>query len=238
MLTVKNLSINFGKLKVLNNIDLEIKKGERIVIIGPSGSGKTTFLRCLNLLETKTKGSIVFEGISINKSNKMQLRKKIGMIFQNFNLFANLTVMDNLILAPIKTKLMTKEEAIKKAVEYLKLISLLDKKDTYPHQLSGGQQQRVAIIRALMMNPDILLVDEPTSALDSEMIKEVLNLLKSLADNNMTMIIVSHELEFAYNIATKIVFMDKGRIIETGSPSEIFKNPKTLRLKEFLLKVN
>ena len=233
-----NLSKNFGDLEVLKDISLNIEKGERIVLIGPSGSGKSTFLRCLNLLENATTGEIVFDGIPINKTNKLELRKKIGMIFQNFNLFSNLTVLENLILAPVKTKLMTKEEATKETIKYLESIYLLDKKDTYPSSLSGGQKQRVAIIRALMMKPEILLVDEPTSALDSEMIKEVLNLLKKVAENKMTMIIVTHELEFAKEVATKIVFMDQGKIIEEGTPKEIFNNPKTDRLKEFLSKIN
>lgn len=238
MLVVKNLYKNFGDLQVLNNINLKVNKGDRIVIIGPSGSGKSTFLRCLNWLEIPTEGEIIFEGKSLNKTNKMALRKKIGMIFQSFNLFANLTVIENLTLAPIKTKLLDKVAAEELAMKYLKKISLTDKKDTYPDNLSGGQKQRVAIIRSLMMNPDILLVDEPTSSLDSEMIKEVLNLLKEVADDNMTMIIVSHELDFAKEIATKILFMDQGRVVESGLPKEIFNNPKTERLKEFLFSIN
>jgi polar amino acid transport system ATP-binding protein len=238
MLLIKNLYKSFGDLKVLNDIDFKVEKGERVVIVGPSGSGKSTFLRCINLLETPTKGEIIFEGKSVNKTNTMELRKKIGMLFQSFNLFSNLTVLENLTLAPVKTKLMSKEEAHEKAIEYLNMISLLDKKDEYPQNLSGGQKQRVAIIRSLMMNPDILLVDEPTSALDSEMIKEVLNLLKKVADDGMTMIIVSHELDFAKEIGTKIVFMDQGRIVESGTPQEIFENPKTSRLKEFLSVIN
>ncbi len=238
MLVVKNLYKNFGDLQVLNNINLKVNKGDRIVIIGPSGSGKSTFLRCLNWLEIPTEGEIIFEGKSLNKTNKMALRKKIGMIFQSFNLFANLTVIENLTLAPIKTKLLDKVAAEELAMKYLKKISLTDKKDTYPDNLSGGQKQRVAIIRSLMMNPDILLVDEPTSSLDSEMIKEVLNLLKEVANDNMTMIIVSHELDFAKEIATKILFMDQGRIVESGLPKEIFNNPKTERLKEFLFSIN
>lgn len=238
MLVVKNFYKNFGDLQVLNNINLKVNKGDRIVIIGPSGSGKSTFLRCLNWLEIPTEGEIIFEGKSLNKTNKMALRKKIGMIFQSFNLFANLTVIENLTLAPIKTKLLDKVAAEELAMKYLKKISLTDKKDTYPDNLSGGQKQRVAIIRSLMMNPDILLVDEPTSSLDSEMIKEVLNLLKEVADDNMTMIIVSHELDFAKEIATKILFMDQGRVVESGLPKEIFNNPKTERLKEFLFSIN
>lgn len=238
MLVVKNLYKNFGDLQVLNNINLKVNKGDRIVIIGPSGSGKSTFLRCLNWLEIPTEGEIIFEGKSLNKTNKMALRKKIGMIFQSFNLFANLTVIENLTLAPIKTKLLDKVAAEELAMKYLKKISLTDKKDTYPDNLSGGQKQRVAIIRSLMMNPDILLVDEPTSSLDSEMIKEVLNLLKEVANDNMTMIIVSHELDFAKEIATKILFMDQGKIVESGLPKEIFNNPKTERLKEFLFSIN
>lgn len=238
MLKIKNLYKSFGNLEVLNDIDLEVSKGEIIVIFGPSGSGKSTFLRCINLLEFPTKGQILFDGKPTDKINKTLLRNKIGMIFQNFNLFSNLTVIENLTLAPIKTKLMTKTEAHKEAIKYLEKISLLDKENIYPDKLSGGQKQRVAIIRALMMKPDILLIDEPTSALDSEMIKEVLNLLKDIKNEGITMIIVSHELDFAKEIATKIIFMDKGKLVEEGTPEEIFNHPKTERLKEFLSNIS
>lgn len=235
MLKVKNLYKSFGNLNVLNGINLEVKRGDRLVIIGPSGSGKSTFLRCLNLLETATKGTITFEGQVLNKKT---VPKKMGMIFQDFNLFTNLSVLENLLLAPVKTKMMSYQQAKNKALKYLKAISLLDKQDVYPNNLSGGQKQRVAIIRSLMMNPDILLVDEPTSSLDIEMIKDVLNLLKKVAEEGMTMIIVSHELDFAREFATKVVFMDNGQIVEMGEPNDFFNNPKTDRLKEFLLLTN
>lgn len=234
MLEVKKLHKHFDKLKVLNGIDLTIKEGERIVIIGPSGSGKSTFLRCLNLLEKPTKGEVIFKGKILNNSNKKEIRKKMGMVFQSFNLFENLNVLENLILAPVKTGVITEEEATKKAIKYLEAISLLDKKEVLPKNLSGGQKQRVAIIRSMMMDPSILLVDEPTSSLDKETTKDILNLLKKVAEEGMTMIIVSHELDFAKEIATKVIFMDQGEIIETGSPEKIFSNPQTDRLKEFL----
>ena len=223
MLEAKNIEKSFGKLKVLNKINLTVEKGERVVIIGPSGSGKSTFLRCLNLLEKPNKGE--------------EMRKKIGMVFQSFNLFKNLTVLENLTLAPIKEKVLTEKEAHKKAIELLKEISLYDKRDTYPKNLSGGQQQRVAIARSLMMNPDIILFDEPTSALDPEMIEDVLILMKRVATEGMTMIVVTHELDFAKDIATKVLFVDKGEILEEGTPNEIFNHPKTERLKEFLSKI-
>ncbi len=238
MLKIKNISKNFGKLEVLKDINLEIKEKEKVVIIGPSGSGKTTLLRCLNLLETPTSGEIVLEEQNISEMNKQDLRKKVGMIFQSFNLFANLTVMGNLILAPVKQNILNKDEAVTKAFKYLDEIGLRGKENEYPHNLSGGQRQRVAIIRALMMEPQILLIDEPTSSLDSEMIKEVLQMLKKIADNGMTMVIISHELDFAKEIATRIIFMDEGKIIETGSPTEIFKHPKTERLKSFLSNIS
>lgn len=234
MLEVKKLHKHFDKLKVLNGIDLTVKESERIVIIGPSGSGKSTFLRCLNLLEKPTKGEVIFKGKTLNNSNKKEIRKKMGMVFQSFNLFENLNVLENLILAPVKTGFMTEEEATKKAIKYLEAISLLDKKEVLPKNLSGGQKQRVAIIRSMMMDPSILLVDEPTSSLDKETTKDILNLLKKVAEEGMTMIIVSHELDFAKEIATKVIFMDQGEIIETGPPEEIFSNPQTDRLKEFL----
>lgn len=237
MLQAKNIEKSFGKLKVLNNINLAIEKGERVVIIGPSGSGKSTFLRCLNLLEEPSKGSIIYNGTELTNNNKLEIRKKIGMVFQNFNLFANLTVLENLTLAPIKEGILTEKEALKKAKELLKEISLEDKKDTYPSSLSGGQKQRVAIARSLMMNPEVLLFDEPTSALDPEMIEDVLNLMKRVAEEGMTMVVVTHELEFAKDIATKVLFIDKGSILESGTPSEIFNHPKTERLKEFLSKI-
>lgn len=237
MLEAKNIEKSFGKLKVLKGINLTVNKGQRIVIIGPSGSGKSTFLRCLNLLEEPSKGQVLYNNIVLTNNNKLQMRKKIGMVFQNFNLFTNLTVLDNLILAPVKEGVLTEKEALKKADKLLKEISLEDKKNAYPSSLSGGQKQRVAIARSLMMNPDIILFDEPTSALDPEMIEDVLNLMKRVAEEGMTMIVVTHELEFAKDIATDVLFMDKGVIVESGTPDEIFNHPKTERLKEFLSKI-
>lgn len=237
MLEAKNIEKSFGKLKVLKGINLTVNQGQRIVIIGPSGSGKSTFLRCLNLLEEPSKGDVRYNNVKLTNDNKLQMRKKIGMVFQNFNLFTNLTVLDNLILAPVKEGVLTEKEALKKADKLLKDISLEDKKNAYPSSLSGGQKQRVAIARSLMMNPDIILFDEPTSALDPEMIEDVLNLMKRVAEEGMTMIVVTHELEFAKDIATDVLFMDKGVIVESGTPDEIFNHPKTERLKEFLSKI-
>ncbi len=237
MLEAKNIEKSFGKLKVLKGINLTVNQGQRIVIIGPSGSGKSTFLRCLNLLEEPSKGEVRYNNVKLTNDNKLQMRKKIGMVFQNFNLFTNLTVLENLILAPVKEGVLTEKEALKKADKLLKDISLEDKKETYPSSLSGGQKQRVAIARSLMMNPDIILFDEPTSALDPEMIEDVLNLMKRVAEEGMTMIVVTHELEFAKDIATDVLFMDKGVIVESGTPDEIFNHPKTERLKEFLSKI-
>ena len=231
MYEVKKLVKKFDKVKVLKEIDLDIKEGEKIVIIGPSGSGKSTLLRCLGRLESPTSGKIYFDNKDITKIHNTH---EIGMVFQSFNLFENLTVLENITLAPIKTKLLNKKEAIKKAREYLKQIKLEDKENNYPADLSGGQKQRVAIIRALMTNPKVILFDEPTSALDREMIEEVLNLMEDVAKEGMTMIVVTHELNFASNFATKIIFMDEGKILESGSPKELFNNPKTERLKEFL----
>lgn len=231
MYEVKKLVKKFDKVKVLKEIDLDIKEGEKIVIIGPSGSGKSTLLRCLGRLESPTSGKIYFNNKDITKIHNTH---EIGMVFQSFNLFENLTVLENITLAPIKTKLLNKKETIKKAREYLKQIKLEDKENNYPADLSGGQKQRVAIIRALMTNPKVILFDEPTSALDREMIEEVLNLMEDVAKEGMTMIVVTHELNFASNFATKIIFMDEGKILESGSPKELFNNPKTERLKEFL----
>lgn len=238
MLTVKKLRKSFGDLKVLKGIDLTIEKGDRIVLIGPSGSGKSTFLRCLNLLEVPTEGELILDGEKMDLKNQTELRKKVGMVFQSFYLFANLTVLENMTLAPVKTKLLEPEEAKKKALAYLEEISLSDKRDVYPESLSGGQKQRVAIVRSLMMNPEILLFDEPTSALDPEMIEDVLNLMKKVAKQGMTMVVVTHELEFARDIATKVLFMDDGQIVEAGPPEELFTHPKTERLQAFLSKIN
>ena len=239
MLKINELTKSYGNKKVLTGINLNVNKGDIIGIIGPSGCGKSTFLRCINQLEKADGGEIIFEGENIIKSkNILNVRKKIGMVFQQFNLFNHMTVIDNIIFAPVQNKILTKEQATKKAIEYLKDIDLLDIKDSYPKQISGGQKQRVAIIRALMMNPQIILFDEPTSALDPEMIGEVTNLMKKLAQDGMTMLIVSHELSFIKNFCTKVIFLDDGIIVEEGETEEIFKNPKDNRLKLFLKKIN
>lgn len=239
MLEVKNLKKKFSNNLVLKDINLSIQEGERIVIIGPSGCGKSTLLRCLNGLNEITSGEIIYKGKNISKkeTNKEEIRKKIGMVFQQFNLFPHLTVMENIILAPVKHKLMTKDEAIKKGKELLEKINLLDKVNSYPKELSGGEQQRVAIIRTLMMNPEVILFDEPTSALDPKMKQEVLELMKSLSDLNLTMIVVTHEMNFAYEFATRIIYMEDGIIVEEGTKEEIFNKPKSKNLKEFLKSV-
>ena len=236
MLEVKGLKKQFGKNLVLKGIDLNIEKGERIAIIGPSGCGKSTFLRCLNLLEKPDSGKVIFNNIDLTLCDKdlHVYREKIGMVFQQFNLFNNLTVLENVILAPVNLKLLSGEDAIREAIKLLKKIGLENKKDNYPNELSGGQKQRVAIIRSLIMKPDIILFDEPTSALDPEMVDEVLELIKEIANEGMTMVIVSHEMDFVKNIATKVVFLYNGRIVEDGTVEEIFKNPKNERLKEFI----
>lgn len=239
MLEVRKLEKNFGNKKVLKGVNLTVNKGDIIGIIGPSGCGKSTLLRCINLLEKPTSGEIIFEGNNIQSSKHiLDIRRKIGMVFQQFNLFNHMTVLENIILAPTINKLMTKDEAIKKAIALLKKVDLLDIKDSYPNQISGGQKQRVAIIRTLMMNPEIILFDEPTSALDPEMISEVTNLMKKLADDGMTMLIVSHELNFIKNFSTRVIYIDDGKIVEEGSSKEIFNNPKDKRLQNFLLKIN
>lgn len=235
MLEVKNIVKSFDKKQILNNINFKVKNGEKVIIIGPSGSGKSTFLRCLNFLETIDSGEIIFEGKQINeKTNLDEYRQNIGMVFQSFNLFNHLTVKENIMLAPVTLKLKSKEDAEKIAKELLKKINLSSKANKYPNQLSGGEKQRVAIVRALAMNPKVMLFDEPTSALDPEMVGEVLNLMKDLANNGMTMVIVTHEMEFAKEIGSRIVFMDKGKIVEQGTPKEIFETPKSSRLKKFL----
>ena len=239
MLEVKNICKSFDEKEVLKDINLKVEKGEKVIIIGPSGSGKSTFLRTLNLLESIDSGEIILENNKVNtKTNIDQYRQNIGMVFQNFNLFNNLTVKENIMLAPVTLKIKTKEEAEKEAKELLKKINLKEKANKYPNQLSGGEKQRVAIVRALAMNPKIMLFDEPTSALDPEMVSEVLNLMKDLAESGMTMIIVTHEMGFAKEIGSKIVFMDKGKIIEEGSSKEIFESPKSSRIKKFLEKVS
>ena len=239
VIEVKNLQKKFGKLNVLNGITETIKKGEKIVIIGPSGSGKSTFLRCLNLLEKPTSGSILFEGIELTdpKTNIDKVRRKMGMVFQHFNLFPHLTVLQNIMLAPVTQKLATKEEARAKALSLLKRIGLEDKADVYPSQISGGQKQRIAIVRSLAMEPDVMLFDEPTSALDPEMVGEVLSLMKELAAEGMTMAVVTHEMNFAREVADKILFMDEGIVAEKGTPDEIFNHPQNKRLQQFLQKV-
>lgn len=239
MITIKDLHKSFGDHEVLKGIDLEIEKGEILVIIGPSGSGKSTILRCMNLLETPTSGDIIFEGKSLvdKNTNIDEVRQNIGMVFQHFNLFPHKTILENVTLAPITLKKMSKEEAEKKAEVLLKRVGLYDKKDTYPAQLSGGQKQRIAIARALAMDPKVILFDEPTSALDPEMIKEVLDVMKDLADEGMTMIIVTHEMGFAKNVADRVFFMDRGTILEDTTPEELFNNPQHERTKEFLNKV-
>lgn len=239
MIKVSNLSKKFGDLEVLNNITTNISKGEVLVIIGPSGSGKSTFLRCLNLLEEPTSGEIIFEGKSItSEENDINLqRQKMGMVFQQFNLFPHLTVLENITIAPVKVKGISQNEAEVIAVELLKRIGLEDKINAYPQNLSGGQKQRIAIARALAMSPDVLLFDEPTSALDPEMVGEVLDVMKGLAKEGMTMIVVTHEMGFAKEVADRVFFMDKGSIIEGGTPDEIFKAPKNQRTKDFLAKL-
>lgn len=237
MISVHNLKKEFGKNKVLKGIDFELKEGERVVVLGPSGSGKSTFLRCINRMEEPTFGTISFNGTEITEKNIQKMRQDIGMVFQHFNLINNLTVMENLILAPVILKLMDQETAEKKARDLLKHIGLLDKENAFPASLSGGQKQRVAIIRAMMLSPKVLLFDEPTSALDPESIGDVLSLIRELANNGMTIMIVTHEMNFAKEIATRVVFIDQGKIIEEGKPFEFFNNPKTERVKEFLQKV-
>lgn len=239
MIKVENLNKNFGKLHVLKGIDIEIHKGEVVVVIGPSGSGKSTFLRCLNLLEEAQEGNIVFEGISIMDKNSdiNKLREKIGMVFQQFNLFPNMTVLDNITLAPMKVKKINKNEAEQIAFKLLKRIGLEEKAKSYPANLSGGQKQRIAIARALAMSPNVMLFDEPTSALDPEMVGEVLQVMKELANEGMTMVVVTHEMGFAKEVADRVIFMDEGVILEEGTPEEIFSSPKQLRTRDFLSKV-
>jgi polar amino acid transport system ATP-binding protein len=239
VITTKNLTKKFGSHLVLDGISETINQGEKVVIIGPSGSGKSTFLRCLNLLEIPTEGEIWFEGNNITnpKTNINNLRQKMGMVFQQFNLFPHLTVRENITLAPVKLGIMKKEEADRKAMELLERIGLAEKAEAYPRQLSGGQKQRIAIVRALAMNPDVMLFDEPTSALDPEMVGEVLELMKELAEDGMTMVVVTHEMGFAREVATRVLFIDEGKIKEQNEPKAFFDNPENPRLKEFLSKV-
>ena len=239
MIHVNNLYKSFGKNDVLKGIDEHIEKGEVVVVIGPSGSGKSTFLRCLNLLEEPTSGQIIFEGndITDKKVDINKIREKMGMVFQQFNLFPHKTVLQNLTIAPVKVKGLSKEQAEKKAMELLKRVGLTDKAKAYPSSLSGGQKQRIAIARALAMEPDVMLFDEPTSALDPEMVGEVLSVMKDLAKEGMTMVVVTHEMGFAREVGDRILFMDNGNIVEQGTPDEIFSNPKNPRTIDFLSKV-
>ena len=239
MIEIKNLCKSFGKVNVLNDITETINEGDKVVVIGPSGGGKSTFLRCLNCMEDPTSGSIIFEGedLADMKVDINRHRQSIGMVFQQFNLFNNKTVLENITLAPILLKKMTKDEAIVRAHELLRRVGLEDKANVYPSTLSGGQKQRVAIVRALAMNPKVMLFDEPTSALDPEMVGEVLEVMKQLADEGMTMVVVTHEMGFAREVGNHIFFMDGGRITEQGTPAEVFGNPQNARLKEFLSKV-
>lgn len=239
MLKVSNLTKSFDSLEVLKGINCEINKGDVISVIGPSGSGKSTFLRCLNLLEKPTSGSINFEGdeLTDRKTDLNRHRQKMGMVFQQFNLFPHMTVLDNLTVAPVMLKKMTKEEAEKKGKRLLKRVGLLEKADAWPDELSGGQKQRVAIVRALCMEPDVMLFDEPTSALDPEMVGEVLDVMKELAETGMTMVVVTHEMGFAREVSSRVLFLDEGVIAEEGTPEEIFSHPKCMRLKTFLSKV-
>ena len=239
MIDVKHLSKSFGDHLVLDDISEHIAPGEKVVVIGPSGSGKSTFLRCLNLLEQPTKGTITFDGTVITdpKVNIDAIRRQMGMVFQHFNLFPNMTIRKNITLAPVKTKLMGQEEADALALSLLKRVNLEDKADAYPNQLSGGQKQRIAIVRALAMKPKVMLFDEPTSALDPEMVGEVLEVMKELADEGMTMVVVTHEMGFAREVGTRVLFMDGGHILEQNEPHAFFANPKEERTKEFLSKV-
>ena len=239
MIEVKDLKKQFGNLAVLKGISETIERSEKVVIIGPSGSGKSTFLRCLNLLERPTSGSIRFEGLEITdkKVDIDAVRQKMGMVFQHFNLFPHLTVLENIMLAPVTLKLMTKEQAREQAFTLLKRIGLEDKAGVYPSQISGGQKQRIAIVRSLAMKPEVMLFDEPTSALDPEMVGEVLALMKELAEEGMTMAVVTHEMGFAREVADKVLFMDDGRVAEKGRPEQIFNHPQNKRLQQFLQRV-
>ena len=239
MITTKNLTKSYGKTQVLCGISETIEKGEKVVVIGPSGSGKSTFLRCLNLLEVPTGGEIWFEGNNITAPgcDIQKVRRKMGMVFQQFNLFPHMTVLQNITFAPVKLGLMSQKEAEQKARELLSRIGLPDKEGAYPAQLSGGQKQRIAIVRSLAMNPDVMLFDEPTSALDPEMVGEVLQLMKELAEDGMTMVVVTHEMGFSKEVATRVMFIDEGVVKEQAPPEEFFSNPKDARLREFLSKV-
>ena len=241
LIEVKGLEKHFGQgtVRALNGVDAEIKQGEKLVVIGPSGSGKSTFLRCLNRLEEPTGGHIFFDGVDITSKDCdiNQMRRRMGMVFQQFNLFPHKTIMQNITLAPVHHKLMSKKQAEERAAELLKRVGLLEKANAYPSQLSGGQKQRIAIVRALAMNPEVMLFDEPTSALDPEMVGEVLQVMKDLAAEGMTMVVVTHEMGFAREVSDRVMFMDDGRIIEEGTPQQIFSNPQNQRTKDFLSKL-
>lgn len=239
LIDIQDLHKYYGANEVLKGIDYSVEKGNVVVLIGPSGSGKSTFLRCLNLLEKPNTGIIKFEGIDITskENNIFKMREKMGMVFQQFNLFPNMTVLENIILAPVKVKKISHEKAVDHALSLLKKVGLEDKKDAYPQSLSGGQKQRIAIARALAMEPDVMLFDEPTSALDPEMVGEVLNVMKELAKEGMTMILVTHEMGFAKEVGNEILFMDQGVILEKGTPKEVFNHPKHERTKDFLSKI-
>ncbi len=239
LISVQHLDKEFGEMKALSDINAEIKKGEVVVVIGPSGSGKSTFLRCLNLLEVPTNGDIFFEGVNItDKKTDINIhRQKMGMVFQHFNLFPHMTILKNMIIAPMKLQNKSEQEATKLAMELLKRVGLDDRANAYPSQLSGGQKQRIAIVRALCMQPEVMLFDEPTSALDPEMVGEVLEVMKGLAKENMTMVVVTHEMGFAKEVATRVMFMADGKQIEEGTPKQIFESPKSERLQAFLAKV-
>ncbi len=241
IIEVKQLKVHYkgGKIKALDGVDIDIQRGEVVVVIGPSGSGKSTLLRSLNLLETPTAGAVIMDGVDISdkKVNINLHRQKMGMVFQHFNLFPHMTILKNMIIAPMKLKKMPKAEAEAKAMELLKRVGLEDRAGAYPSQLSGGQKQRVAIVRALCMDPDVMLFDEPTSALDPEMVGEVLDVMRDLAKGGMTMVVVTHEMGFAREVGSRVVFMDEGKIIEEGTPEEIFNSPKSERLQDFLAKV-
>lgn len=239
LIKVKGLQKSFGTLHALNGIDAEIKTGDVTVVIGPSGSGKSTFLRCLNLLEVPTGGRIFFEGTDITdpKVDINQHRQRMGMVFQQFNLFPHMTVLNNMILAPVRLLKKRREEAVETAMELLNRVGLADRKDAYPSQLSGGQKQRIAIVRALCMQPNVMLFDEPTSALDPEMVGEVLDVMRNLAQSGMTMVVVTHEMGFAKEVGSRVIFMDEGKIVEENTPTELFGNPASERLKNFLAKV-
>lgn len=239
MIRIRGLKKDFGDNHVLRGIDYDIQKGQKIVLVGPSGCGKSTFLRCINMLETPTDGEVWLDNVKVNdpRTDINKVRRRMGMVFQRFNLFQNLTIMDNITLAPVKLGILSKDEAKEKALQLLRRVNLADKADAYPHSLSGGMQQRIAIVRALEMNPEVMLFDEPTSALDPEMVGEVLEVMKQLAEAGMTMVVVTHEMAFAREVASRVLFIDEGVIKEEGAPEDFFGHPQNRRLQDFLSKV-